>query len=106
MSLLFAATYPERARALVLYGCYARHPTQSASILERNIEFIDRAWGTGEFCAKAFFPMQSSDEGLRHTLARFERQSASPSAAIAVVRMARAVSGRVESAGVPNALEK
>ena len=27
MSLLFAATYPERASALVLYGSYARHPT-------------------------------------------------------------------------------
>jgi pimeloyl-ACP methyl ester carboxylesterase len=47
MSLLFAATYPERARALVLYGCYARHPTLSGNVLERNIEFIDRAWGTG-----------------------------------------------------------
>ena len=94
MSLLFAATYPERTRALVLYGCYARHPTLSGSVLERNIEFIDRAWGTGEFCATAFFPRQSSDEGLRRTLARFERQSASPSAAIAVVRMASEIDAR------------
>ena len=28
MSLLFAATYPERASALVLYGSYARLPTE------------------------------------------------------------------------------
>jgi pimeloyl-ACP methyl ester carboxylesterase len=27
MSMLFAATYPERTRALALYGSYARHPT-------------------------------------------------------------------------------
>jgi pimeloyl-ACP methyl ester carboxylesterase len=26
MSLLFAATYPQRAQALVLYGAYAKHP--------------------------------------------------------------------------------
>ena len=26
MSLLFAATYPQRVQALVLYGSYARHP--------------------------------------------------------------------------------
>src|SRR5215472_957163 len=26
MSMLFAATYPERVQALVLYGSYARHP--------------------------------------------------------------------------------
>jgi pimeloyl-ACP methyl ester carboxylesterase len=94
MSLLFGATYPERARGLVLYGSYARHPTLSGSILERNIEFIDRAWGTGEFCATTFWPEQSSNEGLRRTLARFERQSASPSAAIAVLRMNSEIDAR------------
>jgi len=94
MSLLFAATYPERARALVLYGCYTRHPTLSGNVLERNIEFIDRAWGTGEFCATSFYPRQSSDERLRRTLVRWERQSASPSAAIAVLRMNSEIDAR------------
>jgi class 3 adenylate cyclase len=94
MSLLFAATYPERACALVLYGCYARHPTLSGNLLERNIELIDRAWGTGEFCATSFYPGQSSDERLRRTLARWERQCASPSAAIAVFRMNSEIDAR------------
>ena len=38
MSLLFAATYPERTRALMLYGCYARHPTLVGDVLQQNIE--------------------------------------------------------------------
>jgi pimeloyl-ACP methyl ester carboxylesterase len=45
MSLLFAATYPERARALVLYGSYARRPCNRPTICP-HIELIDRAWGT------------------------------------------------------------
>src|ERR1700752_5301320 len=49
MSLLFAATYPERARGLVLYGSYARHPTISAENLPEHVELIDRSWGTGEY---------------------------------------------------------
>ena len=32
MSMLFAATYPERTRALTLYGSYARHPTLTPDI--------------------------------------------------------------------------
>jgi pimeloyl-ACP methyl ester carboxylesterase len=43
MSLLFAATYPQRVQALVLYGSYARHPllTNEDYLNER----IDRLWG-------------------------------------------------------------
>ena len=42
MSLLFAATYPERARALVLYGSFARHPTLTdKAVLQRNLEEIE-----------------------------------------------------------------
>jgi class 3 adenylate cyclase len=94
MSLLFAATYPERASALVLYGCYARHPTLSGKLLQRNIELIDRAWGTGELFATSFFPSKSSDERLRRTLGRRERQSASPAAAIAILQMNSEIDAR------------
>lgn len=49
MSLLFAATYPERARALVLYGSFARHPTLTdKAVLQRNLEQIESLWGTGQ----------------------------------------------------------
>jgi class 3 adenylate cyclase len=94
MSLLFAATYPERASALVLYGCYARHPTLSGKLLQQNIELIDRAWGTGELFATSFFPSKSSDERLRRTLGRRERQSASPAAAIAILQMNSEIDAR------------
>jgi alpha/beta hydrolase fold len=38
MSLLFAATYPQRVQALVLYGSYARHPllTSEEYLAERS----------------------------------------------------------------------
>ena len=55
MSMLFAATYPERTRALVLYGTFARGawapgypwmPTRAES--EREIDDDVRTWGTPE----------------------------------------------------------
>ena len=44
MSLLFSATYPERARALVLYAAYARHPTVSRDNIAQHLDIIDRTW--------------------------------------------------------------
>jgi pimeloyl-ACP methyl ester carboxylesterase len=50
MSLLFAATYPQRVRGLVLYASYARHPLLTIKdYLSQRIEMIDRSWGTGEY---------------------------------------------------------
>jgi pimeloyl-ACP methyl ester carboxylesterase len=94
MSLLFAATYPERVRALILYGCYARHPTLTGDLLKQNIEFIDRAWGTGEFFVKTFLPSKCSDKSVLSVLARRERQSASPSAAITVLQINSEIDAR------------
>ena len=44
MSMLFAATYPERTRALVLYGTYAHYPTWvlSGEKLDDYIDAIER----------------------------------------------------------------
>jgi len=94
MSLLFAATYPERARSLILYGGYARHPTLAGELLKQNIELIDRAWGTGEFFAKSFLPSKASDEAFRRVLGRRERQAASPTAAIAILQMNSEIDAR------------
>src|SRR6202043_4045495 len=52
MSLLFAATYPARASALVLYGSYARHPTLTPEVLPQHLDIIDRTWGTGEYIVR------------------------------------------------------
>jgi class 3 adenylate cyclase len=94
MSLLFAATYPERCRALVVYASFARHPTLTPQRLEADIARINREWGTGAFIANTFQPDLVPDDAMLRVFARRERQSASPSAAIAVLRMNSEIDAR------------
>jgi pimeloyl-ACP methyl ester carboxylesterase/DNA-binding CsgD family transcriptional regulator len=88
MSILFAAAYPQRTRALVLYGSYAHFHTwvMARDTLEGFIHGIESSWGTGA-SAPLFAPDQSKDERFAAWWARFERLSASPSAAVALARM-------------------
>jgi class 3 adenylate cyclase len=88
MSMLFAATYPQRTRALVLYGTYAHYPTWvlSGEQLDVFIEAVERGWGTGE-TTRFFVPSKASDEAFRAGWARWERQGGSPSTAVALTRM-------------------
>jgi class 3 adenylate cyclase len=102
MSLLFAATYPERARALVLYGSYARHPTLTdKEILQRYLRQIESLWGTGQFLVRNMLPTKAADEALIRRAAMIERQSASPSAAVAIVRM----NGEIDVRGILPAVQ-
>ena len=95
MCLLFGATYPHRVRGLVLYGAYARHPQLTLEdILKERIEVIDRVWGTGEYSLGRFVPGMSQDDEVRRFMGRWERLSASPSATIAVLRMAAEIDAR------------
>jgi class 3 adenylate cyclase len=93
MSVLFAATYPERTIALVLYGSYARRlwapdypwgPT--ADERQRFHEAIATQWGTPEL-NKFYAPTVARDERLSQVAARYMRRAASPGAALALVRM-------------------
>lgn len=88
MSILFAATYPERTRALVLYGSFAQYPglVRAPGQLEAAIGRIERNWGTGE-SLRRMAPSLADDKGALRTWARFERLSASPSAVIAIRQM-------------------
>ena len=88
MAMLFAATYPERTRALVLYGTYAHFPTWAplAGGLDAFIGKLDDLWGTGA-SIKTFAPEGASDPQTVEWWARFERLSASPSAVAALLRM-------------------
>src|SRR5262245_61003106 len=61
MSLMFAATYPERTAALILYGTFARmlrapdYPIGvPAAMLERMLMFVEQTWGTGTASADLF----------------------------------------------------
>jgi class 3 adenylate cyclase len=94
MSVLFAATYPDRASALVLYGSYARNSKLLTDYFTDRIESVDRLWGTGEYITKFFAPSKAGDEITRQAFARFERQIASPSAVIALTQMNRQIDAR------------
>jgi pimeloyl-ACP methyl ester carboxylesterase len=91
MSVLFAATYPERVRALVLYGVYAKRiwspdypwaPTPEAR--QAEIEALERNWAT-RMDLDQLAP--SEDEAFKQRLATYFRRSASPGAAVALMRM-------------------
>lgn len=85
MSILFAATYPDRCRALVLYGGMARttaaddYPwgTPVEALIESGQELLMPHWGEGasvEFSA----PSRQEDPDTRAFTARLERMSISP----------------------------
>jgi class 3 adenylate cyclase len=95
MSILFAATYPERAWALALCGTFARErwaPDYPFGIRDEEArledEEIERSWGTPEDAtatAQELAPSASAEE--QRALATMVRQSASPGAALALNRM-------------------
>src|SRR5262249_14538652 len=63
MSILFAATYPERTRALVLYGAYAYSPmwtSVSPETVELRLSMMEKAWGTGA-SVRWMAPSKASD---------------------------------------------
>ena len=88
MSILFAATYPQRTRALVLYGGYAHFHTwvMNREALDNFARVAEASWGTGSSLPH-FAPGRVADAHFQSWWARFERFSASPTAAIALARM-------------------
>jgi len=93
MSALFAATYPERTTALILYGTFAStirdaaYPWAMAPEERRRvIEAMPQTWGQGLY-VDLLAPSLSADQRFRHWWARLERLGASPGAAMALRRM-------------------
>ena len=98
MSMLFAATYPERTIALVLYGTAADFTTRQPAYKEDDAAYLarmERLWGTEEFAAHEIrewgAPGYETDERLIAWLATYMRRSASPGAAVALERMNREI---------------
>jgi pimeloyl-ACP methyl ester carboxylesterase len=90
MAILFAATYPQRADALVLFGAYARFlraPDYAFGLdredLNRFSSYVEERWGTGVGLA-AWAPSVRNDPKARESWARMQRLSASPGAATAL----------------------
>jgi class 3 adenylate cyclase/pimeloyl-ACP methyl ester carboxylesterase len=102
MSLLYAATYPERTSALVLYGAYAKrswspdYPFGWTDEKWNNVlDNIEHHWGTPQGISVTMWaPSIASDPRAVEGLASYFRASASPGAAAAVMRMAREIDVR------------
>lgn len=87
MAMMFAATYPERVPALLLYGTYAcfsrteGYPhgyPQKAN--EKWLATLKTVWGTGEL-SRSFAPSKSVNPASLRILARLERMAMSPGTA-------------------------
>jgi pimeloyl-ACP methyl ester carboxylesterase len=83
MSVLFAATYPERVVQLILFGGFALAPTFLSNDLEQRVARITKAWGTGELM-KTVVPSQAANQDAVSQFAKMERLSASPGALRAI----------------------
>jgi class 3 adenylate cyclase len=97
LSILYAATYPHRCSAIVLYGSFSRFsywfPTEEA--LETFFGYVEKAWGTGGSIQR-FAPSRANDAAFQRWWGRNERLGASPSAVVALMRM----NSQIEISGV------
>jgi class 3 adenylate cyclase len=88
LSILFAATYPARCRALVLYGSFSRFsywfPSDEA--LATFFDYVETSWGSGGSIQK-FAPSRAGDAAFQRWWGRNERLGASPAAVKALMRM-------------------
>lgn len=94
MSILFAASHPERAQALVLCGGMARSTADedypwansAAALVEAGTELITPHWGEGA-TIEAIAPSVADDPEARAFFAKIERGSASPGMLASLVQM-------------------
>jgi class 3 adenylate cyclase len=95
---VFAATYPERVRSLVLFNSTARSTQDPPDypfgnppeMIEMLRQLVEQSWGTPQNVATmlpVLAPDEASDPRLQAWLARMERMAASPGMAAAVQRM-------------------
>ncbi len=101
MSLLFAATYPERVSALILAEASARwlpapgYPCgdQSYAMVEAFERLASHGWGQGE-SIEWYAPSRAGSARVRQELARWERMAVSPGALLRLIRMCRSIDVR------------
>ncbi|MEZ5076304.1 MAG: adenylate/guanylate cyclase domain-containing protein [Solirubrobacterales bacterium] len=100
MSILFAATHPERVASLVLYGTYARMvkaPDYPEGIREDRFdawaEMVRADWG-GPVGIERWAPSAAGDREFERWWARFLRQGTSPAGATALMGLYREIDVR------------
>jgi pimeloyl-ACP methyl ester carboxylesterase len=88
VSILFAATYPDRAGSLALYGTAARFSQDPPDFpwgftpaeVESQLAEIDDGWGQGAL-AELFYGQAAEVPGVRQLFGRLQRSISSPSMA-------------------------
>jgi hypothetical protein len=93
MSALFAATFPERTSALILYAARAKwtwaedYPwARTRAETEARLANVEQFWGTGA-SVDLYAPSLSNDNDYRQWTAVLERSGASPGSMLALIRM-------------------
>ena len=102
MSILFAATYPERTSALIMYGAYAKRAWAEDYPFgwrdEEWVAFFDNVenhWGTTRgLDLNIWAPSVAHDEHVWEDVAKYMRSAASPGAVRAVMQMNREIDVR------------
>jgi len=92
LAILFATTYPQRVRSLVLWGTYARmHPAPDypigvpPEITEAFVAEVEEQWGSGR-ALRSFLHDLPDDEETRRLIARYEKQATTPRVAGEILR--------------------
>lgn len=92
MAILYAASFPEKVSALVLYGAYASAQRREDYSWGRDPEWIaqflaqlENRWGQGTFLEQVA-PSLTGDAVFKDWWARFERYSSSPGNALAYAK--------------------
>jgi class 3 adenylate cyclase len=95
MSMLFAATFPERVSSLILYGTYAKMlkgPDYPSGVpdeaLDRWADLMRRDWG-GPVAVEIWAPSMVDDATFTEWWGRLLRQGTSPAGAIALIDLYR-----------------
>jgi class 3 adenylate cyclase len=93
MSIVFAATFPDRVTALVLYGSFAKVEwtdslvARIAGSVSEAEERIEQIWGTDALGAEIWTPTVAHIPLAAEAVARHQRSGASPAAARALFRI-------------------
>jgi class 3 adenylate cyclase len=101
LAILFAVTYPERVSALILYGAYPRmswapdYP-KGVQVPQGFVGEFESQWGRigGGVPLSVLDPDRADDSAYQEAMARYDRLSASPGAAAAIMRMVLAIDVR------------
>ena len=89
MAALYAATYPERTQALILFHPVAHNPHAQSEEVRAELAELRESWGTQEYCDKLLTegaPSLAQDPEQRTVMANLLRVGATPAVAYALNR--------------------